>query len=105
MTTMNHTLNINNTEYVHMTIAVINGEFWDFLLDTSSLTADEVTAVLDCLENGHLDEKYSNPKTDKLIQDTTIRALKALVSLCFDDGKYDHPYTTKLIFDIWNMNL
>ena len=88
-----------------MNCTVINGEFYDFLLDISSLAADEVAAVLDYLEKGQLDEKYHTPKILSLIKDTNIRALKALVAFCIDDGKYDHLYTTKLLFDMLRFDL
>lgn len=101
MTTMTNTMNTTKAPvYVTMRSTIVNGESWDFLLDISPLTDEELDPVLDCLVNGELDARFDTPKICGFIQDVMDGAAEVLMRFCFDGGKYDHFYAVKLISDV-----
>jgi hypothetical protein len=92
-------------EYIKMRCTIVNGESWDFLLDISPLAEEEVAPVIDCLVTGTLDEKFDTPKICEYMQSVMGGAAEALVHFCFEDGKYNHFYTIKLISDVMEAGL
>lgn len=84
-------------EYIMLHVEDLNESSFDLKMDIRPLSAEEVTAAIDCLTTGEIEEEFCTKKMMQYIKSVLEYCADSVLNFCFDDGEFNPDYTFGLI--------